>query len=135
PAMRSRVISALLVLAASAYAAGAEPFSTTNKPVLHGRHWVAITGKPAGAMAGARIFERGGNAIDAACAMLAVVCTMYDDVSWGGETQALIYDPRAKKVVGINALGVEPTGATPAFFKDLTQIKTKQLNYAPADAP
>jgi gamma-glutamyltranspeptidase / glutathione hydrolase len=91
---------------------------------LHGRHWVALTGKPAGAVAGARMFERGGNAIDAACAMLAVVCTMHDDVGWGGETQALIYDPRAKKVVGINACGVAPTGATPELFKAGQQVNT-----------
>ena len=31
---------------------------------------------------------------------------MWDVLHWGGETQALIYDPRAKKVIGINALGV-----------------------------
>src|SRR5881396_3068031 len=61
--------------------------------------------------------------------MLAAVCTMYDDVSWGGETQALIYDPRAKTVVGINALGVAPTGATPEFFK------AKKLKYPPAEGP
>jgi gamma-glutamyltranspeptidase/glutathione hydrolase len=61
--------------------------------------------------------------------MLAVVCTMYDDVSWGGETQALIYDPRAKKVVGINALGVAPTGATPEFFL------ARQLRYPPSEGP
>ena len=35
----------------------------TEKPVLHGRHWMAITGKPLGAMAGAKIFEAGGNAV------------------------------------------------------------------------
>jgi gamma-glutamyltranspeptidase / glutathione hydrolase len=99
----------------------AEPYSGTHRPSLHGRHWVALTGKPAGALAGARMFERGGNAIDAACAMLAVVCTMHDDVGWGGETQALIYDPRTKKVVGINACGVAPTGATPEFFKERQQ--------------
>jgi gamma-glutamyltranspeptidase/glutathione hydrolase len=110
-------------------AAGPEPYSQTQKPVLYGRHWVAITGKPLGATAGAKMFERGGNAIDAACAMLAVVCTMYDDVSWGGETQALIYDPRAKKVVGINGLGVAPTGATPAFFRE------QKLKYPPAEGP
>ena len=51
-------------------AAGPEPYALGQKPVLHGRHWVAITGKPLGATAGARIFERGGNAVDAACAML-----------------------------------------------------------------
>jgi hypothetical protein len=37
----------------------------TRKPVLHGRHWVAITGKPLAATAGAMMFQRGGNAIDA----------------------------------------------------------------------
>ncbi len=31
----------------------------TEKPVLHGRHWVAITGKPLAATAGAMIFQQG----------------------------------------------------------------------------
>lgn len=104
-------------------------YSRTEKPVLHGKHWVAITGKPLGATAGAKIFERGGNAVDAACAMLAAVCTMYDVLSWGGETQALIYDPHTKKVIGINALGVAPTGATPEFFKE------NGMEYPPAYGP
>jgi len=89
----------------------------TEKPVLHGKHWVAITGKPLAATVGAKIFERGGNAVDAACAMLGAVCTMFDVLSWGGETQALIYNPNTHQVIGINALGVAPTGATPEFFK------------------
>ena len=101
----------------------------TEKPVLHGRHWVAITGKPLAATAGAMIFQRGGNAVDAACAMLAATCTMYDVLSWGGETQALIYNPRTKKVYGINALGVAPTGATAEFFKK------KGLSYPPSYGP
>jgi gamma-glutamyltranspeptidase/glutathione hydrolase len=78
---------------------------------------VAITGKPLGATAGAMTFQKGGNAVDAACAMLAAVCTMWDTLSWGGETQALIYNPKTGKVVGINALGVAPTGATPEFYR------------------
>jgi len=118
-----------LLITGSCFAAAPEPFSDTHKPVLHGRHWVAITGKPLGATVGAMMLERGGNAVDAACAMLAAVCTMYDDVSWGGETQALIYDPLTKKVVGINALGIAPTGATPEFFKE------KKLKYPPAEGP
>jgi gamma-glutamyltranspeptidase/glutathione hydrolase len=89
----------------------------THKPPLHGQDWMAVTGKPLGAAAGAMIFTKGGNAVDAACAMLAATATMWDVLHWGGETQALIYDPRAKKVVGINALGVAPSGATPEFFK------------------
>ena len=89
----------------------------TKKPVLHGRHWMAITGKPLGASAGARIFNKGGNAVDAACAMIAATSTMWDVLHWGGETQALIYNPNTKKVIGINALGVAPTGATTDYYK------------------
>ena len=89
----------------------------TQKPALHGRHWVAITGKPLAATAGAMMFAKGGNPVDAACAMLAAVTTMWDVLSWGGETQALIYNPRTKKVIAINALGVAPTGATPDFYR------------------
>jgi len=89
----------------------------TQKPPLHGKNWMAITGKPLAATAGSIIFEKGGNAVDAACAMLAATCTMWDVLSWGGETQALIYNPKTKQVIAINAMGVAPTGATPEFFK------------------
>jgi len=105
--------AALLV---SIVSAGVAVRAATNKPALHARHWMAITGKPLAATAGAMIFQRGGNAVDAAAAMIAATCTMWDTLSWGGETQALIFDPRARKVIGIDALGVAPTGATPAFF-------------------
>lgn len=109
------------------------PFSVlgqqTQKPVLHGKHWMAITGKPLAATSGSMIFQKGGNAVDAACAMLASTCTMWDVLSWGGETQALIYNPKTGKVIGINALGVAPTGATVDFFK------SKGMNYPPQYGP
>src|SRR5204863_2641957 len=88
----------------------------TQKPPLHGKNWMAITGKPLSANAGAMIFTQGGNAVDATCAMLAAGCTMWDVLSWGGETQALIYNPKTKKVIAINALGIAPTGATAEFY-------------------
>lgn len=90
----------------------------TQKPPLHGRHWMAITGKPLAATAGSILFQKGGNAVDAACAMLAATCTMWDVLSWGGETQALLYHPKLKKVIAINAMGVAPFGATVSFFKE-----------------
>src|SRR5258708_40021094 len=101
----------------------------TQKPPLHGKNWMAVTGKPLAAEAGAMIFQKGGNAVDAACAMLAATCTMWDVLSWGGETQALIYNPKTGKVIGINALGVAPTGATSDFFKG------KGMNYPPEYGP
>ncbi|MFL5462656.1 MAG: gamma-glutamyltransferase family protein [Gemmatimonadaceae bacterium] len=89
----------------------------TEKPPLHARHWLAITGKPLSASAGAQIFAKGGNAVDAAAAMLAAGCTMWDTLSCGGETQALIFNPHTGKVIGLNALGVAPTGATKEFYR------------------
>jgi len=109
-AVRRCLLLALLVLPTTLVA------QRTQKPALHGRHWVAITGKPLGAEAGAMMFQKGGNAVDATCAMLAAVTTMWDVLSWGGETQALIYNPKTKKVIAINALGVAPTGATADFY-------------------
>ena len=101
----------------------------TQKPVLHAKNWMAITGKPLAATAGSIIFQQGGNAVDASCAMLAATCTMFDVLSWGGETQALIYNPKTKKVIAINALGVAPTGATVEFFKN------KGYEFPPENGP
>ena len=101
----------------------------TQRPPLHGRHWVALTGKPLSAAAGAMIFQQGGNAVDAATAMLAAGATLFDVLSWGGETQALIYNPKTKKVIGINALGVAPTGATAEFYR------SKGMAYPPEFGP
>ncbi len=101
----------------------------TQKPPLHGRHWMAITGKPLAATAGAAMFQRGGNAVDAAVAMLGATATMWDVLSWGGETQALIYHPTLKKVIAINALGVAPSGATAAHYK------SKGLPFPPEYGP
>jgi gamma-glutamyltranspeptidase/glutathione hydrolase len=123
------VLVAALLLAALAAGPGRAQSPRTVKPVLHGRHWVAITGKPLAATAGALIFAKGGNAVDAAAAMLAATCTMWDTLGWGGETQALVFDPRTKKVIGLNALGVAPTGATPEFFQ------AKGLRYPPDLGP
>src|SRR5690242_16360272 len=107
------VLSALILLSMET-----NTFSQrTQKPILYGKHWVAVTGKPIAATAGARIFLKGGNAVDSACAMIAATSTMWDTLSWGGETQALIYNPHTGKVIGINALGVAPTGATADFYK------------------
>ena len=118
-----------LLLIASLVMPGPAAGQQTAKPILHGRHWVAITGKPLGATAGAMMFQKGGNAVDAACAMLGATSTMWDVLSWGGETQALIYNPHSGKVIGINALGIAPTGATPEFFRD------QDLQYPPEFGP
>ena len=115
--------SCLVVLSLSGLA------QQTQKPPLHGQDWMAVTGKPLGAAAGAKVFLKGGNAVDAACAMTAATATMWDVLHWGGETQALVWDPRVRKVIGVNALGVAPTGATAEFFR------SKGMDHPPPYGP
>jgi gamma-glutamyltranspeptidase/glutathione hydrolase len=123
------LVSFLLLLAMIVAIPSRLSAQRTQKPVLHGSHWVAITGKPIAATAGAMMFQKGGNAVDAACAMTAATSTIWDTLSWGGETQALIYNPHTHKVIAINALGVAPTGATPEFYKK------KGMKYPPEYGP
>lgn len=75
------------------------------------------------------MFERGGNAVDAACAMLAATATLWDTLGWGGETQALVYHPGERRVLAVNALGTAPTGATPEFFRQ------RKLRFPPEHGP
>ncbi|RZK78085.1 MAG: gamma-glutamyltransferase family protein [Pedobacter sp.] len=119
-------LALFILLIASIFASQAQQ---TQKPVLHGKSWMAITGKPLAATAGSMVFQQGGNAVDAACAMLAATCTMWDTLSWGGETQVLLYNPKTKKVTAINAMGFAPTGATVKFFRD------KGYNFPPEYGP
>ena len=118
--------ASLIALAALATLADA---ARTHKPPLHGQKWMAVTGKPLAAVAGARSFLAGGNAVDAACAMLAASCTLWDTLGWGGETQALVWDPHAAKVIGVNALGTAPAAATPELYR------AQGLRYPPEYGP
>jgi len=104
----------------------------TYKTMLRGKNWMAICGQPLSATAGSMIFMQGGNAADAAAAMLAAECVQNDALHLGGETQTLVYDPNKRKVFGINGCGVAPTGATAEFFLD--QGMAYPPNYGPLAA-
>src|SRR5262249_60325184 len=71
----------------------------------------AIPGKPPPATAGAQIFAKGGNAVDAAAAMLAAGCTMWDTLGCGGEKPERSYNSKRKKGFRRNAHRVAPARA------------------------
>src|SRR3954466_5382008 len=127
PRRRAFIAAAVVLLLTALPVRGGS--ARTEKPPLHARHWLAITGKPLSATAGAMMFPKGGNAVHATAAMLAAGCTMWDTLSCGGETQALIYNPTTKKVIGVNALGVAPTGATADYYH------SKGYKYPPEYGP
>ncbi|WP_202969147.1 gamma-glutamyltransferase [Gemmatimonas phototrophica] len=67
---------------------------------------------------GAQVLERGGNAIDAAIAMnamMGLVAPMNDGI--GGDMFAIVYDAKSKQLYGVNASGWAPKAMTPAYLR------------------
>jgi gamma-glutamyltranspeptidase/glutathione hydrolase len=91
----------------------------TTRPVIAGRRGVVTAGHYLAAMAGMRMLEAGGNAIDAGVAAgfaLAVLEPHNNGI--GGEVPILIYHARARRVVAISGQGVAPRAATIDWFRE-----------------
>ena len=86
--------------------------SQTRSMVIS-RYGIVAAESPLAAQAGARILERGGNAVDAAIAtnaVMGVVSPMMNGI--GGDLFAIVYDAKAKTLYGLNASGWAPQGLT-----------------------
>jgi hypothetical protein len=84
------------------------------------RNGIVATSQPLAAQAGLRILMAGGNAIDAAVGMAAVLNLVEPfNVGIGGDLFAIIYSAKDKKVYQLNAGGMAPTGATVAYYNSL----------------
>ncbi len=82
---------------------------------------------------GARILERGGNAIDAAIAMnamMGLVAPMNDGI--GGDLFAIVYEARTGLLHGLNASGWAPEALTAAHLraKGLTRMPARGIDAA-----
>jgi gamma-glutamyltranspeptidase/glutathione hydrolase len=76
-----------------------------RSPVLATRGMVA-TSQPLAAVAGLRVLQEGGNAIDAAIATAAVLNVVEPMIAGiGGDLFALVYDADSQKLYGLNATG------------------------------
>jgi gamma-glutamyltranspeptidase/glutathione hydrolase len=94
----------------------AQDRSQTRSMVIS-RHGIVAAESPLAAQAGARILERGGNAVDAAIAtnaVMGVVSPMMNGM--GGDLFAIVYDAKGKRLYGLNASGWAPKGLTIEFL-------------------
>ena len=83
-----------------------------------GRFGVVTAGHYLASAAGMRMFEKGGNAIDAGVAAgIAVNLLEPQSNGIGGEVPVLIYCARQKRVYAINGQGYAPRAATIDWFK------------------
>ena len=97
---------------------------TTFYPLIMGREAMVSTEHYLSASAGARIFARGGNAIDAAVAATLVEGVVNPHMhTIGGEAPMLIYSANAERVVAVNGNMTAPAKATIELYR---QRKIKQ---------
>jgi gamma-glutamyltranspeptidase/glutathione hydrolase len=75
------------------------------------------TSQPLASVAGLKVLQDGGNAVDAAIAAAAVLAVVEPHMTGiGGDLFAIVYDSRTKKLRGLNASGRSGYAATPEAF-------------------
>lgn len=124
--MKRRTFLAALPALAGAGAAFAQTPPNTDRPDMHsgdrqngasfasrstvwGANGAVATGHPMATMIGLEILKKGGSAIDAAIAANAALGVVEPTANGiGGDAFCLLWDPKAKKVMGLNGSGRSP---------------------------
>ena len=104
--------------------------SAAQRSVMMGRHGMAAASQPLAALAGYKILLKGGNAVDAAVAMVSTLSVVEPyNVGLGGDAFALIYQAGQKQPIGMNASGRAPYRARIESFKQrgLEQIPERGI--------
>jgi len=93
--------------------------SYAQRSVAMGPRGMVASSQQLATMAGYRAMSRGGNAVDAAVAMVSTLNVVEpESVGIGGDAFALIYLAKEDKLVGMNASGRAPYSATIDYFQD-----------------
>src|SRR5262249_36935460 len=108
----------------------------TTRPVYMGTHGVIASGHYLGALAGQRMFDKGGNAIDAAVASgYALNVLEPQSCGIGGEVPILVYSVKDKKPHAISGQGFAPTAATVEWFHKAGVTIVPGDGFLPATVP
>lgn len=100
------------------------------RPDVMGREGAVVSDHALASAAGAAVLKNGGNAIDAAITMAAVLAVVRPHMNGvGGDNFLLIRDAKTKKVYALNGSGRAGANATPAFFqgRNLTQVPSSGI--------
>jgi len=97
----------------------AQGWADQGRSEVLARHGMVATSDPLAVQAGLEILRQGGNAIDAAVAVGAVLdVTSQNDTGIGGDLFALVYVAAENKVYSLSSAGWAPAGWTPEFFRN-----------------
>ncbi len=91
-------------------------FATRSEVIA--RHGMACTSQPLASQVAIDVLKAGGTAVDAAIAANACLGLMAPTGNgMGGDLFAIVWDPKTKKLYGLNASGRSPAGLTLEYFK------------------
>jgi gamma-glutamyltranspeptidase/glutathione hydrolase len=91
--------------------------SAAQRSVVMGKRGMVASSQPLATQAGLRVLLKGGNAVDAAVAMLATLSVVEPhSVGLGGDAFALIWLAGEKKLLGLNGSGRAPRAAAREWF-------------------
>jgi gamma-glutamyltranspeptidase/glutathione hydrolase len=91
-------------------------------------HGMVVTSQPLAALNGVEILRAGGNAIDAAVAVAAILNVIEPMATGvGGDAFAIIYQAKTGKILGLNASGRSPYGASLEEYRQRLGENAKQI--------
>jgi gamma-glutamyltranspeptidase/glutathione hydrolase len=110
--------------------------SFTTRPLYLARKGVIAAGHYLAARAGQRMFDKGGNAIDAVVAAGFALNLVKPHLNGlGGEVPILVWSAKEKKVFSISGQGFAPKIATPELFRKLDLAMIPGDGFLPACVP
>ena len=101
------------------------PNPHATRSVVYGRNGMIATSQPLASVAGLKVMQEGGNAIDAAVTAAAVLAVVEPSMTGiGGDLFAIVYDAKTKTLRALNASGRSAYAASPDVFasRNLTRI-------------
>src|SRR4030095_6370629 len=88
-----------------------------GRSVVRAQHGMVATSQPLASQVGLEVLKRGGNAVDAAIAMAAVLNVTEPMMTGvGGDMFALVYWAKTKELKGLNASGRAPRALSLDYF-------------------
>lgn len=98
---------------------------TAGRSIVRAQHGMVASSQPLASLTGLEVLKRGGNAVDAAIAMAAVLNVTEPMMTGiGGDMFALVYWSRTKELKALNASGRAPRALSLDYFakKKITQM-------------